>query len=103
MLPTGRSRALSNIVEESLDRATRRPLGAEPGLPLDPPKLAEQFAVRVAALALSTSARTIQSPPSRVTDVAPNFATSRRPMALGESELTRASSRSFMAVSSGKG
>ena len=26
----------------------RRPLGAEPGLPLDPPKLAEQFAVRVA-------------------------------------------------------
>jgi len=48
MLPTGRSRALSNIVEESLDRATRRPLGAEPRLPLDPPKLAEQFAVRVA-------------------------------------------------------
>ena len=36
---------------------------------LDPPKLAEQFAVRVAALALSTSARTIQSLPSRVTDL----------------------------------
>ena len=36
---------------------------------LDPPKLAGQFAVRVAALALSTSARTIQSLPSRVTDL----------------------------------
>jgi hypothetical protein len=36
---------------------------------LDPPKLAEQLAVRVAALALSTSARTIQSLPSRMTDL----------------------------------
>ena len=36
---------------------------------LDPPKLAEQFAVRVVALAFSTSARTIQSLPSRVTDL----------------------------------
>ncbi len=51
----------------------------------------------------STSVRTIQSVPSRVTDVAPNVATRKRPTASGESELTRASSRSFMAVSSGKG
>ncbi len=48
MLPTRRSRALRNVVEESLDRAACRPFGAEPGLPLDPPNLAEQLAVRVA-------------------------------------------------------
>ena len=44
---------------------------------LDPPKLAEQFAVRVAALALSTAALTNQSLSSRLTDVALN------PAALG--------------------
>ena len=48
MLPTGRSRALRNVIEKSFDRAACRPFGAEPGLPLHPPKLAEQFAVRVA-------------------------------------------------------
>ena len=57
------------------------------------------FAAR--ALALSTSARTIQSP-SRVTDLAANFLTRKRPTASGEFELTLASSRSFMGVSSGR-
>ena len=55
------------------------------------------------ALALSTAARTKQSLPSRATDVAPNFPTRKRPTAPGESELTRASSRSFMTASSGRG
>ena len=45
---TGRSRALGNVVEESLDRTACRPFGAEPRFPLDPPKLAEQLAGRVA-------------------------------------------------------
>ena len=49
MLPTGQSRALRNVVEKPLNRAARRPFGAQSGLPLDPPKLAEQFAVRVAS------------------------------------------------------
>ena len=48
MLSTGRSRALRSVVKESLDRVARCPFGAEPGLALDPPKLAEQLAVRVA-------------------------------------------------------
>ncbi len=60
-----------------------------------------RFASR--ALALSTAARTNQSLPSRVTDVVPNFPTRKRPTASGESELTRASSRSFMGMSSGRG
>jgi len=48
MLPTCRSRALRNVIEKSFDGAACRPLRTESGLPLDAPKLAEQFAVRVA-------------------------------------------------------
>ena len=40
---------------------------------------------------------------SRVTDLAPNFPTKKRPTASGESGLTRASNRSFMGMSSGGG
>jgi len=48
MAPTGQSRALRNVAEKSLNRAARRPFGAQSGFPLDPPKLAEQCTVRVA-------------------------------------------------------